>query len=179
MKEHLDETIQVLLRVREANPTYPPPLDPDSGVAPFTEWLLKDETICKWVAVADGKVVGHVALSNAHEYILSFLASTEHKNLQADNLCEVTKLFVDPLAQGTGVARRLLLHALSSAVALSRIPTFAVVAGSEAAKKALDESPYEEAGAFNGIHGINYVFLRSPDDQSQFSKPKVYFPSSS
>lgn len=164
---HLDETVQVLLSVRNSDPTYPPQVDVNYGAELFAEWLLKGEVISRWVAVADGDVVGHVAISAPHDYMIRFLSQTSYRTLPADALCEIVKLFVDPNFQRHGAGRLLLSHALHSAALLGRVPVLAVVSSSKSARRLYSQSALQEIGTFDGIHGTNYVFINANDPERE------------
>jgi GNAT superfamily N-acetyltransferase len=158
---HLDQTVQVLLRVRAADPSYPPPVDVEATAEAFAGWLLADDVISRWVALSDDRVVGHVALAEAHDYLLDFLGGTEFRELAGEGLCEISKLFVDPDVQRNGAGGALLATALDSAAELDRVAVLAVVAASEAARRLYARSSLTEIGTFDGIHGENHVFIEA------------------
>jgi GNAT superfamily N-acetyltransferase len=67
------------------------PADPDA-------WLTPPDALGSWVATADDRVVGHVALT-----------------LSGPGAVLVERLFVDPKETGAGLGRRLLDHCVSVA----------------------------------------------------------------
>ena len=151
---HFNELVDILFRVRTADPTYPPAQDADASVESFGSWLLQGPVIERWVAVVDGRVVGHVALADAHSYLTNYLDDPT-----LDGLCEVNQLFVDSEMRGHGTGLLLVEHVLAAAAELQRPVGLAVVAESLAARRLYARSGLTEVGAFEGRHGTNYVFL--------------------
>jgi GNAT superfamily N-acetyltransferase len=158
-EEHLDATVAALLRVRESDPSYPPPVDVEAGEESFGDWLLADEVESRWAATVDGRVVGHVAVSLPHDYILRFLSTSTESAPPADRLREVVKLFVDPTARRKGTGEALLSRAVTAIREQQRVPVLAVVSSSEAARRLYARNALTELGTFDGVHGRNHVFL--------------------
>ncbi|WP_460660322.1 GNAT family N-acetyltransferase [Kribbella swartbergensis] len=88
-------------------------------------WLTPEEGLGCWVAVADGRVVGHAALT-----------------ADGEDAAQVERLFVDPKATRAGVGRRLLEHCVTTAAGLGRELSLDVVDKPESAAIAL----YRRAG---------------------------------
>ena len=98
-----------LLEVVHELDGYPPWLGP--GLGPFLE---SPDALAAWVAVADGEVVGHVALhaSGPHAAIDRACQAT---GLPADRLGIVARLLVSPSYRRRGVGRSLLMAASAEA----------------------------------------------------------------
>lgn len=158
-EHHLDDTVRVLLRVRAADPNYPSPVDASPNGSSFTEWLMSGKVIGRWVALLGGRVVGHVALTEPHDYLAQFLAGTAYAGLRSKDLCEVSKLFVDPDSQRSGVGGALLSHMFEVARSLDRVLALAVVSTSDSALRLYSQSALQDIGTFQGIHGTNHVFI--------------------
>ena len=93
------------------------------------KWLTPDDGLGCWVAVKDGRVVGHVALG-ANE---------------ADK-ASVERLFVDPKATGAGIGRQLLEHCVTTAAALGRKLSLEVVDNRGAAVSLYRRAGWRETG---------------------------------
>ncbi|WP_329003335.1 GNAT family N-acetyltransferase [Kribbella sp. NBC_00709] len=72
-------------------------------------WLTPEAALGCWVAVSDGRVVGHVVLTAVGDH------------------AEVERLFVDPQATGRGTGRQLLGHCVTAAAELERPLSLEVV----------------------------------------------------
>ncbi len=162
-RNHLRETVAVLHRVRAADPTYPPSADAEDNASSLASWLLSDDAnlLSRWVAIIDNRVVGHVSIAEPHDYILKFFQSTQYAAVASDQLGEVAKFFVDPLAQRSGVGSRLLSRACEVTIAGGRSPVLAVMDTSVSARSFYAREGMEELGLFNGVHGINHVLWRN------------------
>lgn len=158
--DHLRETVAVLHRVRAADPNYPPPTDAEDSPTSLSRWLLDEggSYLSRWAALVGDRVVGHVSVSLPHDYILKFLRSIEYQLTKIDQLCEVTKFFVDPTVQRLGVGSRLFFQACQFASQERRTPVLAVVDTSVDARHFYRHSGMEDLGVFEGFHGTNHVF---------------------
>jgi GNAT superfamily N-acetyltransferase len=156
---HMYDTVQALLRVRESDATYPPPVDVDYGVGEFIEWLMSEETIGRWVAVIDGEVAGHISLTDPHKYLTGFLDSADYESDSMNGFCEVSKFFVNPKFQSHGVGALLFNHAIEFARSKALQPALAVIDTSSAARRFYAKKGMREVGSFNGVHGENFVFV--------------------
>lgn len=156
---HMYETVQSLLKVREHDATYPPPVDADHNAGDFIQWLMNEETLGRWVAILDGDVVGHISLTKAHDYLTGALDSMGYESLSENGFCEISKFFVDPNVQGHGVGAELFAHVLREAWTLGFQPALAVISSSHAARRFYDHKGMLEVGSFHGVHGENFVFV--------------------
>lgn len=161
--EHLSETIEVLLRVRGADPTYPPPQDVDKNVDSFTAWLLDTPDFRRWVAVVDGQVAGHVLVTKAHAYLSNHLSAMGYQPKGPNGMAEVAKVFVDPLRQRKGIGSVLLTTACSFAWDAGMQPALVVVVTSYNAIRFYEREGMRDIGSFFGIHGENRVLVHETD----------------
>lgn len=155
---HGRRTLEVLQRVRAADPTYPPS-DAGSTGSDLRDWLLSEPGLGRWVVVVDREVAGHVQLTPPHDYLIEQLASFGHHPMGDAGYAEIAKLFVDPLVQRRGVGAVLLAAARAASWASGRQPALAVVSTSAAATRMYVHEGMVEIGEFDGIHGINRVMV--------------------
>jgi|GEM_PF-5855007 len=94
--EHEAGAVAALLRVRRVDPSYPPARDADPTFESFRAWLESEPVLARWVALAEGSVVGHVQVTVAHKYLVDHLATTRTGDRR---YAEIGKLFVDPDTQ--------------------------------------------------------------------------------
>ena len=159
VERHLGGAVDVLLRVREADPTYPHPSESGSNAEDLTAWLLRDPALARWVALQDGEVRGYVQVTEPHAYLLDHLESVEYSPRAAKGFAEVAKLFVRPLQQRGGIGGRLLEVACAFAWSNGFQPGLAVVTTSSAARELYAREGMRPVGSFVGLHGINHVFV--------------------
>ncbi|MCC3299279.1 GNAT family N-acetyltransferase [Arthrobacter caoxuetaonis] len=156
---HLDAAVTALLHVRQGDPTYPPPRDADATAASFSRWLLEEEVLGRWVALVDGKVAGHLAMTRAHPYLNRALSALGYTSIAENGLSEVSKFYVDPVFQGCGVGTALFQTGFEFARARGCQPALAVISTSVLARKFYSGKGMLEVGSFMGIHGENFVFV--------------------
>jgi GNAT superfamily N-acetyltransferase len=161
--EHLGETIEVLLRVRAADPTYPPPADVDKNAESFGAWLLNTPDFGRWVALVDGQVAGHVVVTGAHAYLSNHLSAVGYKPRATNGIAEVAKLFVDPSRQHQGVGSALFATACAFAWDRGMQPALAVVVTSYDAVRFYQREGMRDIGSFSGTHGENRVLVHEID----------------
>jgi len=150
--DHLTDTAGVLQRLRRVHPYYPPPADATNEIASLAAWLDDgDSYLARWVAVRGDVVVGHIAVTAPHDYILNFLDASK-------DLAEITKFFVDPAAQRDGVGALLFTRARDFIRESGSVPVLAVVSTSSDALNFYPKNGMRELGFFEGVHGTNYVF---------------------
>ncbi|MCC3292498.1 GNAT family N-acetyltransferase [Arthrobacter sp. zg-Y1110] len=157
--EHIRPAAEALLRVRIADPTYPPPRDTPATVPAFEDWLMAEQTLGRWVAEVDGLTAGHISLTRAHRYLTDALAILGFASTSANGYCEISKFFTDPLHQGHGVGAELFEEALAAGRSSGYQPALAVIDTSYAARRFYAARGMREAGSFSGVHGINHVFV--------------------
>jgi GNAT superfamily N-acetyltransferase len=161
--DHLDETLQVLLRVHAHNPTYPPREDVDGSPASLRNWLMAEDGQDRWVAMVDRVVAGHVQVVRAHDYLTTHLAASGFTPTSPNGVGEIVKLFVDPAQGARGIGTALLQRACTTAVERGMQPALAVVVTSRDAVRLYERSHLREFGSFMGVHGENLVFAQVTD----------------
>lgn len=159
VREHRGAFVDVLLRVRGGNPTYPPPNDAAHTPIAFADWLCADVALSRWVAMVGPHVVGHVQLTPPHRYLTDYLATMPDDPYRDVSLAEIGKLYADPNYSQHGVGSALLAHARTQASASDRAPVLAVVDTSEAAYRLYRRAGMSEVGSFAGIHGLNHILV--------------------
>jgi ribosomal protein S18 acetylase RimI-like enzyme len=93
----------------------------------FERFLLRPTSVVAFVAVAERRLVGHVAVNEStSDAAMGLLASLT----QGRPLGVVARLLVDPTARRAGVARELLRHAANWSLTQGRVPVLDVVAES-------------------------------------------------
>lgn len=123
----------------------------------YLAWL-RDEDAQIWhrvTAVIAGRVVGHVLVSEAHEYAREHLAAFG----KARHVLEISRLFVDPALQGDGVGSDLLQAAVSFIESVGAQPMLVMVEDQKL------QGWYEDLGwhvvaSFDGVQGKNLVLGR-------------------
>lgn len=158
-ENHLQGAVEGLLRLRRSEGLYPPRRDVEATPASFAYWLLSEDVLGRWVALVDGRVAGHISMTGPHPYLLDALVSMEQEPRAPGGFCEVSKFFVDPVAQGRGAGAALFDAAFDFANSRGLQPALAVVDTSLAARRFYDRHGMTEAGSFRGIHGENFVFV--------------------
>jgi GNAT superfamily N-acetyltransferase len=101
--EDLDALVAVAARVREVD-NYPSELPG----ADFARFFAQPEPMAAWVAVVDGRVIGHVALNQRPSRPAMRLVEAQRQELPP---MFVARLLVDPGARRQGVGELLLTHA--------------------------------------------------------------------
>ena len=80
---------------------------PVEGVDDPTAWLLSPHQIAAWVAELDGRIVGHVALSEPQPNDAAAAVWTTHAENPADHIAVLGRLFVHPQARGHALGEQL------------------------------------------------------------------------
>jgi len=134
----LDALEQVAARVRAADdyPTYLPGDD-------YRRFLTRPAPLEAWVAEWDGRVCGHVALT---ERSSPAVVEVLRQAGVAGTLGVVARLLVDPDVRRRGIARSLLQTARTAAVAEQRVPVLDVVDSHHAAVALYRRSGWVELG---------------------------------
>ncbi|WP_328876440.1 GNAT family N-acetyltransferase [Streptomyces sp. NBC_00287] len=96
-------------------------------------WLTPPSLLAAWVAVMDGRVVGHVCLSRSGPGDAAPELWSARSGVGADKAAVVNRLFVAPAARGNGIGALLLQRAVAAARELGRHPVLDVVASDTAA----------------------------------------------
>lgn len=156
---HTPGLIQALLRLRASGSAYPPAQDADNTAAALGSWLMDDSSTERWVITHLGAPVGHVLFGPAHKYLVDHIASSDHASAKGCQVAEVGKFFMDPECAGQGAGSLLFQFVLKRCWDQDMQPALAVLPGSEAAMRLYRRFGMEDAGAFEGVHGTNFVFV--------------------
>lgn len=108
---HTPSAVEGLLKIRQADPTYPPPHDADDTVEDFTSWLFNDSPVFRFAAICGDVVAGHISAVPAHDYLLNYCAQQNYISDKPKGLAEISKFFVNPDYQKHGVGGLLFAHA--------------------------------------------------------------------
>jgi GNAT superfamily N-acetyltransferase len=163
---HRSGAVRALMSVRRADGGYPPPQDTGDTTEELDRWLFDSPVRARWVAVLDDEVVGHVCLSPAHPYLTRRLVPVSPPTV----LLEVGKLYVAAEARGLDLGRRLLEEAMGRAAGEGAVAALAVLPTSRAALGLYRDRGLVEVGQFEGVHGLNLVFVDDPQSV-QFVDP--------
>lgn len=128
--------LEVLARAVHQLDGYPVYMPDDN----FLAFVISDLALDGWVAVVDGRVVGHVALHGGSSPGVVALAASE-LGVQPTSCGVVARLLVAPGLRRTGLGRRLLDHAMDQCRQRQLSPILDVVVGTDAAI-----ALYERAG---------------------------------
>lgn len=161
---HLDPLVRVLMKVRDRDPSYPPPIDVAHSAEAFRSWLTDEDALARWVAVDDGIVAGHVMVVKAHDYLEDYLRGIDYRARAENGFAEVAKVFVDPDFQRRGIAARLLNTGVGDAWTRDMQPALAVVETSTAAIRLYTREGLVQLGTFDGRHGVNIVMVDEKSD---------------
>lgn len=162
---HLDGAVRALLQVRRADASFPPPQDAQSSSDSLERWLLSDDVLARFVAVKDGRVLGHVQVGAPHDYLVSHLGRGPRDG-QGPSFLEVGKLFVTPDARGLGVGAALLERALEYGRTQRQSLALAVLPASSAAIALYRKRGMVSAGSFEGVHGTNLVMVSTDSGEA-------------
>jgi GNAT superfamily N-acetyltransferase len=129
-------------------------------------WLSPAGQIEAWVAEHDGSIAGQVGLTQGDQHPGLLQAAGQPPG----QLAEITRLFVDPAAHGTGLGRELLAAASAHAVARGRRPVLEVVDDAGPAIALYERSGWRQIGAStatwtmpDGTHpGLRYYLSPEP-----------------
>lgn len=159
-ENHLAQAVACIMKVRLNDPTYPPQIDaPDIISSVFIKWLISEPVTHRWVALVEGKVVGHISLSEGHDYLTSHLESNGEKPYSEKGYLEIGKFYINPDFQGHGIGAKLLEHAIDTSLKEGFTPALAVISTSTKAIEVYKRKKMKSIGYFNGIHGKNFIFV--------------------
>lgn len=164
--QHEEQVVSLLLDLQDKDDNYPPRTSPHLTEVETRDWFNDGSRLQRRVALTlEGlpsanaeQVEGHVAIGPPHDYILKFLQSIGSP-LGGDQLGEVGKFFVRRNKQGTGVGQLLFADALTLLRSQNLTPVLAVIEASTKAVIFYERQGLTCLGSFNGIHGINRVFV--------------------
>ncbi|HEV2370314.1 MAG TPA: GNAT family N-acetyltransferase [Acidimicrobiales bacterium] len=138
LPEDLKPLVNIAGQVRELD-GYPSYLPDDD----FHRFLTRPEPVGAWVAVVEGRVVGHVALnSESHAGVMAVIREAGID----DEVGVVARLLVDPAVRRLGMGGRLLEQATAEAVAQGQVPVLDVVVSAGPAIRLYRASGWQELG---------------------------------
>lgn len=146
-----------MVNVRDDGNAEFPPSTVDGGSttgreAGYANWLTTNDTPVRYqtVATLNGRVIGHAAVCDPHDYLAG---------VGGPSALEVSRLFVDPVAQTSGLGRALLARAVRYVTDTGGVPVLAVLAGSVPAIRLYEQTGWVEVGRFDGVQGENVVMV--------------------
>lgn len=163
---HLQELTEIVHGMRHSERAYPPREDCGETVEDVEAWLRGSTAFARWVAVHEGKVVGHIALQEPDDYLKTFLTEHEITGKQS----EISKFFVSPDCRKLGAGRLLFSHAVESS---DHQVALAVLNGSLAAREFYVHHGMTELGIYHGKSGINHIFLENRVVLDEVSFPEL------
>lgn len=161
VEDHLDATVELLLRLRAADAAYPPA---DAGKTPedLTLWLLDGAGAGHWVTVVDGTVAAHIGLAAPGPQLVAALADLGHVSTASGGVLEIGRFFTDPAYRRLGLGAGLFRAACAAAEETGHQPALSVLAGSAGARGFCSGHGLAELGSVISSHGRSIVFVRDP-----------------
>lgn len=156
---HLNGTLNLLLRLRDADSAYPPLRLKSTSQFAYADWLTRDTVSARWAAVSGEEVTGHVAIGVPGRALAAALPGLNCVSLASSGYCEISKLFVDPDRQGEGTGRALFSVARGYAWATAKQPVLTVPAASAEARRFFASRGMRDVGTFTSGHGLVHVFV--------------------
>jgi cystathionine gamma-synthase len=162
--EHRAGVVEVLVAVRAAGGTYPPPYVPDDADA-IAEWLERYPAAVRLVAVRVDEVVGHVQLATAEQTdpdLPKALRTTGACNPAA--VVELARLFVAPSQRRSGVGRELLRAATAAGWKMGYRPALCVMVTQTEAVELYRREGWQPGGSFVGHpSGVENLIFLAPE----------------
>lgn len=162
---HYNQLVDCLQELIESKSSYPPKNKLTNIQSSAAEWLSDEgEDAHRFVAMLEGRIVGHVGIAALHDYMVKFLKDnfiiTEDE--ERESYVEIGTFFVSPSAQKHGVGHQLFIHILREAQMLGKVPTLAVVESHDSHKATTlyVKHGMRNIGAFEGTHGKNLIFVQ-------------------
>lgn len=156
---HLNSTLNLLLRLRDADAVYPPLRLQSTSQFAYADWLTRDTVSARWAALSGGDVAGHVAIGAPGRALAAALPGLDCVSLASNGFSEISKLFVDPDRQGEGTGRALFSVARGYAWATAKQPVLAVPAASTEARRFFSSRGMRDVGTFASETGPVHVFV--------------------
>lgn len=164
---HYNQLVECLQELQEAKSSYPPKNTVTNIQPSAEEWLSGDEEgkdSHRFVAMLEGRVVGHIDITALHDYMVKFLKDNSfiHEDKDAESYVEIGTFFVSPRAQKHGVGHQLFTHILRESQIVGKVPTLAVVESHDSHKAThlYERHGMRNIGAFQGTHGKNLIFIQ-------------------
>lgn len=159
---HLEQTLNVLERVRQADPMYQSRRTGAGTRRSLEHWLAGENRMIRLTALVNDTVAGHVLVTRANSYLSDFLARSGHPETDRE-VVEIGKLFVDPAQQRLGLGTALLAAASRIVRHIDCRPVLVVPEAAAGARRLCRSAGITELGTFQETGGISHVFL---DDQN-------------
>lgn len=163
---HYRQLIESLQELQASKSSYPPKNIMTNIQPSAEEWLSGEDEqgTCRFVAMLEGRVVGHVGFTVLHDYMVEFLRDSSFitEDSDSESYVEISTFFVSPTAQKHGVGHQLFIHILREAQNLGKVPALAVVEShdSHKATNLYVKHGMRNIGAFEGTHGKNLIFVQ-------------------
>lgn len=161
---HYDQLLECLEELQASKSSYPP-RNTETNIQPTAaEWLQDEgEDSQRFVALLEGKVVGHICITAPHDYLVNFLRKENYidKEITANHYTEIGTFFVSPNVQKHGVGHQLFAHILQESQTLGKTPALAVVEShdSHKATNLYEKHGMQNIGYFQGTHGKNLIYV--------------------
>lgn len=152
-QKHHEDLLSLASRVNEADTAYPPMGSVHVQNEDWSQWLFEEPVVIRLVALKDDKVVGHIVLESAHDYI------TDRLEDNSTDYLEIGQFFVDPTIQREGVGNKLFQSACQEAKLLLSKISLVVLDGSDSAKRFYLHHGLREVSKFSGRDGVNTIFI--------------------
>lgn len=138
--EDLDELARILVEVHRQDGY------PVEGVDDPYAWLRLESPLGAWVAELDGKVVGHVALSEPSPHDDAPRIWAEQTGKSVDRTAVLGRLFLAPTARGHAIGSRLTRTASDTATQLGRTAVLDVMHKDSAAIRLYEQLAWSRIG---------------------------------
>jgi GNAT superfamily N-acetyltransferase len=163
--KHYDQLLECLQELIDSKSSYPPK-NTETGVqSSAEEWLADEgEEAHRFVAILEGRVVGHVGITALHDYMVKYMKENcfIQNETERRGYVEIGTFFVSPTAQKHGVGAKLFSHILDEISRLRKVPSLAAVEShdSHKATKLYERHGLINVGYFHGTHGKNMIYIK-------------------
>lgn len=161
--EHL---VRLVMSVHNSDPLFPTIRVVDGSFESFAKWINRDAFVARWVLRDENGVVGHVQIKSLlassakamREADTATLNETDDDSVESsEKFLEVSKLCVNPNAQGRGYGRALARFAVEQIQERDAKPMLTVLEASSNARKLYVSMGFVEVNRFDGLDGVNVV----------------------
>lgn len=158
---HLQSAVEALLNLRRNEGLYPPKdeVKASANATDLAYWLLNEDVLGRWVAVAHGRVVGHISVTAPPHLADAFTGTGQE--FPATSV-RVSKFFVEPRTRGQGAGALLFDQALRFSRQQGLQLGASVDATSLAARRFFVQNGMTEAADIRGTRGRTFVFVDNP-----------------
>lgn len=162
-----DQLVRLVINVHNSDPLFPTIRVVDGSFESFAKWINRDAFVARWVLRDENGVVGHVQIKNVLASSAKSMREAESSTLSeaeadengkiSEKFLEVSKLCVNPNAQGRGYGRALARFAVEQIQARGAKPMLTVLEASSNARKLYVSMGFVEVSRFDGLDGVNVV----------------------